>query len=169
MFYIPPKKPRAACVTGVLMFGAAAILYFLGEFLYPRVIYQLCALILVTMAIFIASKFLLSDYKYVISDIESHGGEVTFVIVKISGKRENVMANFDIKDIYAMEKCKKVSAFEKLHGKVDKVYNYVSNFMADDVYMLAIEFNSAQVLFSIELSDKFAEEIKARMVKSDEN
>lgn len=164
MFYIPPKKPRAACVTGALLFGAAAILYFLGEFSYPRMIYQLSALILVTMAIFIASKFLLTDYKYVISDIESAGSEVTFVIVKVAGKRENVMAKFDIKDVYAIEKCKKVGAFEKAHGKVAKVFNYVSNFMSDDVYMLAIEFNGSRVLFSLELSDKFADEIRARMV-----
>jgi hypothetical protein len=169
MIYIPPKQPRAACVCGVTALGSGAVLYFLGEFLRPRAMFQLSSLILITIAIFLAAKFLLCDYKYVINAPETENRGCTFVIVKISGKRENVMASFDLGDVYAFEKCKKISAFEKAHGKVNKAYNYVSNFMSNDVYSIAINFNGEKILFLVELSEKFANETKQRIPDTDEN
>jgi hypothetical protein len=79
------------------------------------------------------------------------------------------MATFDMKDVYAFEKCRSTKTFEKQHGKVNKVFNYVSNFLSNDVYKLAISFNGMNVLFSIELSDEFAHIIDTVMVKNDEN
>ena len=112
---------------------------------------------------------MLTDYKYVITDIERPGDEVKFTIVKINGKREAIMANFNLIDAYALEKCKKISHFEKKHGKVDKFYGYTSNLSSPDTYMLAINFNQMKVLFGIELSPDFASEIRSRLVITEDN
>lgn len=163
MYYIPKKKPKAAGVLSVSLYGAATALYVLGEFISPRLMYQFAALVFAAAGIFFTSRYLLSEYKYVITDIERAGQEASFSIIKISGKRENAVANFDILSIYAMEKCRRNAEFEQKHGKVDKIYNYTSNLFSNDVYKLAIEFNGKKVLFSLEFSDEFAHELSIRL------
>ena len=163
MYYVPKKLPRNACVTALILFGAAASLFFISEFFAPRLAFQLLALIAVSVAIFLVSRYVLTDYKYVITDIDAPGDEIKFTIVKINGKREAIMATFELKDAYALEKCRTTKEFERIHGKVTKLYSYVSNFMSGDVYKLAINFNNMKVLFSIEISEQFATEIKARI------
>lgn len=165
MYYTPKKQPKIAGILSVALYAAAATLYVLSEFFTPRLAYQLAALVLVALGLFFTSRYLLTDYKYVIRDIEQKDSEASFTIVKISGKREAIVANFDIISIYALEKCRKNSEFEEKHGKVTKIYNYTSNFASPDVYKLAINFNDMKVLFSVELCDEFAAEIKARMVQ----
>jgi hypothetical protein len=148
----------------------AAMMFLISNFLTPRLAYQLLGAILASVGIFFATRYMLTDYKYVITDIERPGDEVKFTIVKINGKREAIMANFNLIDAYAIEKCKKISQFEKKHGKVNKFYGYTSNFSSPDTYMLAINFNQMKVLFAIELNDSFAAELKNRLTfNSDTN
>ena len=168
MFYIPRKLPRNALITSLLMFIAAAALFLVSEFFNPRLAYQLLALAAVSFAIFLVSRYALTDYKYVIKDIDGPDQQISFTIVKINGKREAIMANFNLDDAYALEKLTKVSDFEAKHGKVNKLYNYKSNFMPSEAYMLAIKFNAMNVLFEVELSNEFANEIRLRMPNSEE-
>ncbi len=167
MFYIPKKLPKKATLISIAAYFLAAIFFVLGEIFTPRLVFQLIALISVSIGIFFTSRYILTDYKYVIKDIEAKGEEVGFSIIKISGKREAVMANFDLLSVYAIEKCKKISDFEKKHGKVNKFYGYTSNFSSPDTYMLAINFNQMKVLFAIEISEQFFSEINARCVISE--
>ena len=169
MYYMPKKAPKLAGIISACSYGVAAALYLLGEFFKPRLVYQLAALVFVALGLFFTARYILTDYKYVITDIERKGAEATFTIVKVSGKRETVVASFDLLDVYALEKCRKSSDFEKKHGKVDKIYNYTSNFSSPDTYKLAIKFNGTRVLLSVELSDEFAEEIRVRTVFDTEN
>ena len=169
MYYVPKKQPKIAGIISVVLYGVAAGLYVLSEFITPRLVYQLAALVAVAVGLFFTSRYLLTDYKYVIKDIEQKDSEASFTIVKLSGKREAIIANFDIISIYALEKCRKNSEFEEKHGKVTKIYNYTSNFASPDTYKLAINFNNMKVLFSVELSEEFAAELKARMVQTPQN
>lgn len=166
MIFAPKKQPKKAAVLAVILYVAAAGLYLLGEIFTPRLAYQLSALVIVAIAIFITSRFLLTDYKYVIKDAERATDKISFTIVKINGSREAIMANFDFISIFALEKCKKISQFEKKHGKVNKFYNYCSNFSSPDTHMMGIEFNKMKVLFAIEADEKFVREITCRMTKN---
>ena len=163
MYYVPKKAPRNAAVISVSLFGGAAALYLVGEFFSPRLFFQLIALILAAVGIYLTSRYILTDYKYVLKDIDGPYQEISFTIVKVNGKREAIMANFELNDVYALEKCRKTSAFEQKHGKVNKVYNYCSNLLSPDVYKLALKFNGMNVLFSVELSEEFAREISVRL------
>ena len=169
MIHYPKKQPKKAAVTSLIYIACAAILYILGDLFAPRMVFQMIALIFIALSIYTVSRYLLTDYKYVLQDIDQIGGEVKFTIVRVTGKRENIMATFEMKDAYALEKCKSTKQFEKLHGKVNKVFNYSSNFLSDDIYKLAIRFNGMNVLFSLELSAEFVHDIDAVMVKNDEN
>jgi len=169
MYYVPKKQPKIAGILSVALYGVAAALYVIGEFFTPRLLYQLFALVFVAVGLFFTSRYILTDYKYVIKDIDAKGEEASFSIVRLSGKREAIVANFDIISVYALEKCRKSSDFEAKHGKVTKIYNYTSNFASPDTYKLAINFNNMKVLFSVELSDEFAAELRARMVQTADN
>lgn len=160
MYYNPKKQPKKAGISSVLLYGAAALLYVAGEFIRPRLVYQAAALVCVAAALFITGRYLLTDYKYVLKDIDQKGGEVTFSIIKINGSREAVMANFKMLSAFALEKCKRLSTFEAIHGKADKYYNYCSNLSSDDAYKLGIDFNGMKVVFSIELSEEMAARIR---------
>ena len=169
MLYYPKKQPKKAALISVLLYGGAAALFIVSGFLAPRLAYQLIALVLVSIGLFLTSRYILTDYKYVIKDIERTGDEVKLSIIKVNGKREAVMASFKLLDAYALEKCKKISQFEKKHGKVDKFYGYTSNLSSPDTYMLAINFNQMKVLFGIELSPDFASELRSRLVINEDN
>ena len=169
MFFIPKKEPKKAAILSVILIMLGALMFSVSYVLTPRLAYQLLGAIFASVGIFFASRYMLTDYKYVITDIERQGDEIKFTIVKISGKREAVMANFNLIDAYAFEKCKKISQFEKKHGKVNKFYGYTSNFSSPNTYMLAISFNKMKVLFAIELDDDFAAELEKRLVLNTEN
>lgn len=163
MIYQSKKQPKKAALISVILYALAAVLFILSNFITPTMPYQLIALVLVSIGVFLTSRYILTDYKYVIKDAEYQGDKIKFLIVKINGKRESVMADFELSSAYALEKCKKISEFEKKHGKVNKYYGYTSNILSPDKYMLAIEFNNMKVLFGIEINERFAAELSARI------
>jgi hypothetical protein len=170
MFYIPKKTPRAAALISAASYALGAALFIAAEFLKPRLGYQLLALVFAAVGIFFTARYILTDYKYVLTEVDRKGAEANFSVIKLSGRRETPVASFDVRDIYAIEKCSKNSDFEAKHGKVNKIYSYVSNFASKDVYKVAVEFNGMKVLLSVELSEDFAEAIGLLLrVKNDKN
>jgi len=166
MIYQPKKDTKKASVTTVLMFGAGGTMYFIGELVNSfRMFFQFSALILIAYGMMLMSRYLLTDHRYVISDIDSPGGEMSFSIIKVSGKRENVMANFDFSSVYAFEQVS-LKEFEAKHGKVNKVYNYCQNYRPEKPYRMGINFNGMKVLFVIEADEHLASEIRARITPS---
>ncbi len=163
MIYYPKKQPKRATAISLFLYIGAIALFIISSFFTPTMPYQLIALVLVSIGLFLTSRYILTDYKYIIKDAERSTDKIGFSIVKVNGKREAVMANFDLLDVYAFEKCKKISVFEKKHGKVNKFYGYVSNLSSPDTYMLALKFNGMKIILAIECSEDFAKEIKARI------
>lgn len=168
MIYQPKKYPKKVSIICVLLYGLGGTGYFIGEFVASfRMFFQLSAVIAVAFGMMLMARYLLTDHRYVISDIERMGDEVKFTIVKINGKRENVMATFNFDSIYAFEKTS-LKELEGKYGKVNKVYNYCQNFRAKDVYRMAIDFNGMKIVFVIECDDVFARAVECRMIKREE-
>lgn len=164
MTYMPSKKPRNAAVLTAVSAIFAVILYIVGEIVGKyKMLFGFPALILLSLGLMILSRYILCDHKYVVSGIENKGVESGFSIIKVSGKREAALAHFDVISIYAAEHRMGAKAFEKKHGKVDKIYNYCSNLHPKDICSLAIEFNGKRILFLIEASDSFFERIRTEM------
>ena len=166
MVYIPKKNPKRAAYTAAIAFVTATALYTAGEFLkIAKMPFQLSALCLFAFGIMLTARYLLTDYKYVIRDSERADKAPSFIIVKISGKRETPVATFDLTSVYKCGRYKRTRAFEKENGKVNKVFNYCTNYRADDCYAVAIEFNGMNVLLFVEADEIFEREIEARCLK----
>lgn len=163
MIYIPIKKPKKATYVSSATLIIAIMLYTVGELApVPKMPFVLGALVLLAYGVMLISRYLLTDYKYVITDSDRMDKEPSFSIIKISGKRETPVATFDFVSVYRCDRCKSTSEFEKKHGKVDKVFNYCTNYRADDRYAVAIEFNGMKVLIFIEADIIFEREIILR-------
>ena len=168
MIYQPKKDTKKASITTVLLFAAGGTLYFIGEFVSSfRMFFQLSAIVLIAVGIHLMARYLTTDHRYVISDIERRGDEVAFSIVRVTGKRENVMANFEFSSVYAFEQIS-LKELEKKYGRVNKVYNYCQNFRPESPYRMGINFNGMKIVFVIEADENLAREIKARIVYSPE-
>ena len=164
MTYYPIKKPRRAAVFTLVCFVLTAGLYTLGQLgLGFRMLFQLAALITLSIGIMMVSRYMLTDYKYVISDIDRRDGSMSFSIVRVTGKREVEMGHFDMTSIYACGRERSLGDFEREHGKVDKVYNYTSNYRSGERYRMAIEFNQKKIMFLIDASQAFEAEIEKRI------
>lgn len=164
MIYYPKKNTGPAAAISIAMYCGAALLFLVSELGVPyKMVFQLAALVFLSFGIYFTARYMLTDYKYMIKDIEKPDDKVSFAIVKVNGKRETVTANFYLSSVYAFEKSEGVKKFEKKHGRVDKVYNDRSNFKTSQIYAMAIEFNGMKVLFLLELSEEFADEIRARL------
>ena len=113
MLYYPRKQPKNATLLSVILYMGAAAMFLISELAAPRLLWQLFALILVSVGIFFTARYLLTDYKYVIKDSEQSENQSKFTIIKVNGKREAIMATFNLVDAYSLERCKKLRAFEK--------------------------------------------------------
>ena len=166
MLYIPKKEPKKAAYTSAVSFVIATLLYTAGELLkIAKMPMQLTALGFFAFGIMLIARYLLTDYKYVLTDTERADKGPSFTIVKISGKREIAVATFDVSSVYKTLRCKSTKAFEKEHGRVDKVFNYCTNYRAEDRFAVAIEFNGMKVLIFIEADEIFEREIAGRAEK----
>ena len=164
MIYYPVKKPRNAVIFTLICFVLTAGLYTLGQLGFGyRMIFQLAALISLSVGIMMVSRYVLTDYKYVISDIDRRDGSMSFSIIRVAGKREVEMGHFDMTSIYACGRERSLGEFEHEHGKVDKVYNYTSNYRSGEQYRMAIEFNQKKIMFLIDASQSFEAEIDKRL------
>lgn len=164
MIYYPKKNTGPAAAVSIALYCGAALMFLISELGVPyRLVFQLAALVMLSFGIYFTSRYMLTDYKYVLKDIEKPDDKVSFAVVKVNGKRETVTANFYLESVYVFEKSEGVKAFETKHGKIDKVYNNRSNFKTNEIYSMAIEFNGMKVLFLLELSERFADEIRARL------
>ena len=167
MLYIPKKEPKKAAYTSAVSLVIATLLYTAGELLkIAKMPMQLTALGLFAFGIMLIARYLLTDYKYVLTDTERADKGPSFTIVKISGKREIAVATFDLSSVYKTHRCKSTKAFEKEHGRVDKVFNYCTNYRAEDRFAVAIEFNGMKVLIFIEADEIFEREIASRAERS---
>ena len=167
MTYYPKKNPRNAAIVTLGCFVLTAVLYTLGQFIGYRMPFQLSALIFFAVGIMMASRYVLTDYKYTISDIDRPRESMSFGIVRVNGKREVEMAHFDMTSVYAYSRARSLREFEEQFGKVDKVYNYTSNYRSGEQYRLAINFNQKKIMFIIDASKEFEAEIVNRLKTDD--
>ena len=167
MIYQPKKDTTKASITTLSLFGAGGLIYFLGEIVQTfRMLFQFSALIMFAVGVYLMSRYLLTDHRYVVSDIERRDGKVSFSVIRITGKRENIMANFEFSSVYAFEQIS-LMEFEAKHGKVNKVYNYCQNYRPAKPYRMGINFNGMKIVFVIEADDHLASQIRARMLPMD--
>ncbi len=161
MIFYPKKQPKNATLITLATIISAALLYFLGDIgIGYRAVFQISALFLLAVGIMIMSRYILTDYKYIITD-KNEFGERYFIIVKVNGKRDFEMAKFDISEIYAYKRGHSVKNFESENGKVDKIFNYLTNFRSSNEMHIAITFNEKKILFRIDAEEELEKQLEA--------
>ncbi len=168
MVYYPKKQPKKATLLTLATIIGASLLYVVGDLgIGYRAVFQISALLLFAVGIMIMSRYILTDYKYAISEATEADGSLYFIIMKINGQRSVEMAKFDISEIYACKRGRSLKDFEAEYGNVDKVFNYTSNFCPEDEIQIAITFNNKKVLFRIEGEDEFLNIILSQITPKD--
>ena len=170
MIYIPIKDKKKAIFSSAFYFIISILVYVFTTYVHNEILRPLgtvAYLLLFSIALMRLTRYVLTDYRYVISlgetktdiDLLSSIDEITnnagFSVVKINGGRENVMAHISFKDIYAYERNLKLKDFEKKYGVVSKVYNFCTNFKPDNYFSFATEFNGKKIMFVVEFSEDY--------------
>lgn len=158
MSFIPKKNGKAAylsllfIITGIVLFALSGILSYAWLF-------QLAAVALFVAGIQILVRFVLSDFKYVIDDLDD--GSSDFIVYKTQGKNKIKVCHISLsfaEEIYS-GKCK---------SDADRRYNYVQNTGTETVSIIFHD-GDKKIEIIIESDNAFTDAIKARMGSGDGN
>ncbi len=145
MTYIPPKNKKGTALAfllillGLVLFALSTICKFSGVF-------QLVAVLDITVGIAVMVRFMLCEYRYILANLSD--GNLELTIVKTQGGKEVIV-------------CKVLtSSIEKILPKGSKkpsgvpTYNYVQNIGAKSISLLAND-RKGKIIIIIEPSDEF--------------
>ncbi len=158
MSFIPKKNGKAAylslmfIITGVVLFAISGMLTYAWLF-------QLTAVALSVAGIQFLVRFVLSDFKYVIDDLDD--GSSDFIVYKTQGKNKIKVCHISLSSAEAIYS-------EKTKQRADRRYNYVQNTCADTTRIIFLDGDS-RIEIIIEVDAAFTDAIKARMGSGDGN
>lgn len=146
MYKCVPKRLKrsviwsfASVFCGAVIFGTS---YFINSY---KSVVQLIAMAFFAFGIWVACRYSLVGYYYVID------GE-NFRIVKVSGKREQVMCNISMRTGHFVKK----TSEDKKRKNVRIRYNYCRNFATPDEYFYSFEWNGSEAEIIFEPNAEFA-------------
>ncbi len=116
-------------VAALLLFGIAGI----DGMAYP-IIYQMTAIVTLTIGVYLTVRYALKMYRYEISDsgIVSAEGEIKYdlVITEITGTKQQVVARvglWDVECVHVLPRAKKKAFLQTQGGKYGKMFAYTNN------------------------------------------
>lgn len=119
----------ACYVTALLLFGISGI-----EGMEYPIIYQLTAIVTLTVGVYLTVRYALKMYRYEISEsgIVSAEGEVKYdlVITEITGAKRQVVARiglWDVESVHVLPRRKKKVFLHTRKGAYGKVFAYTNN------------------------------------------
>ena len=87
MIYYPKKNTGPAAAVSIALYCGAALMFLISELGVPyRLVFQLAALVMLSFGIYFTSRYMLTDYKYVLKDIEK-APELWYNLVESSDMR----------------------------------------------------------------------------------
>ena len=139
------KKIREKIVMSVCLLLSSLSYGVSGFFPYPA-LYQLLAVILLTVAVLVIVRYLLRDYVYAIhADEDGDGCEL--VIVEILGKKQTVVCRVSLADV---EKMLPRNIYLQTRSKQKtEVYHYVSEMFPEHAFYL--EASNGEKYFFVEI------------------
>lgn len=156
------KKIREKIIMSVCLL-LSSLSYGVSGFLPYPALYQLLAVILLTVAVLVIVRYLLRDYVYAIhADEDGDGCEL--VIVEILGKKQTVVCRVSLADVEKMLPC---ALFLKSEGKrKGEIYRYVSEMFPEDAFFLEVS-NSEKHFFVEILADQRLSQLISSCKKQD--
>ncbi len=158
MSFIPKKNGKASKLA--ILFIATGIALFIFSGILPYIwFFQLAAVALTVAGIQFLVRFVLSDFKYVIDDLDD--GTSDFIVYKIQGKNKIKVCHISL-----------FSAEEILNGQkcpsADRRYNYVQNLDGEKSSIVFLD-GDKKIEIIIEADSAFLNAINIRMGKGEGN
>lgn len=162
--YMPQRKPRAALtITGLLFLCAVLLLFVSFQILAYKVFFQLAFVLCFTFGIQTAVRYALTDFCYCLDNLLYLDQNNSFRVVKIGGKRENLVCDIDF--MYVCEVAPKAE-FERLlqkYGKIENRCNFCTNLFSKEAYVMVYQTDNRYECVYFEADQAFLAEIKLRM------
>ena len=143
--YTPPKnRKNAVCSFLSMLCGSVFFIcsYFMPSF---RGIAQLAAFGFWSFAMWIACRYMLTSYYYVLEG-------ANFRIVKVTGKNHQDVGNISMTTVVFLKKASEA----KDRPPVKNRFDYCSNFMSEQKYVYSFEWNGTGAEIIFEASAEFA-------------
>lgn len=159
MSFIPKKNGKASKLSLLFMTAGIALFAFSSLF-FHSLLFQLAAVVLSTAGIQFLVRFVLSDFKYVIDDLND--GNSDFIVYKTQGRNKIKVCHISLS-----------SAEEILTGKstasaADRRYNYVQNIFCDQSSIFFFD-GDKRIEIIIEADSAFLDALKIRLGKGEGN
>lgn len=137
MEYIPVSKSRRTDLMIFASFILAVCAFCIASFMpsYGGLV-QILGLVLLTAAVYLAVRYRLTSFRYVLSD-DGDGG-VLFTVYRAQGKRS--VAECRMSGVYLESVCRRESKKELSDLRCGvSVYDYTASFMPEDICFLVFE------------------------------
>lgn len=153
MNFIPTKNKKASNLSfGFIITGI--ILAAVSGFLVYSWLFQLIGVLISVAGIQILVRFVLTDFKYCIDDLDD--GNSDFIVFKKEGRRDLKVCHI------SLSTAEKVIGSDKKEMTVSKRYNYVQNIGSPSASIIFLDGDS-YIEVIIEYDERFISELKKRI------
>ncbi len=154
---ITEKKRAFPCLFALLAI-AAALVILSAILLRYRGIVSLFAVIFLTAALYVFTRYILAEYTYsVVTDSE---GISYFAVTRITGKRVSTLCSFRMSEITSIDKIEEGKTRHAPASKAQK-YNFIPDFSIKEYYLI----KTSSGTLNMEISIKGTDELAARLLE----
>lgn len=153
MIYVPEKQ-KTARYAAFLSIIAGFVIMTISYGISYQMFFQVVALTLVIIGVFLLVRYVLSEFRYIIDDRDD--GTCDFLVFKKQGKNDVKVCHISLSSV------EDVYRFGAKKVKSDTRFGYNQN-ITDDKYVLLVEDGSKRTEVIIEPDEIFLREIKKRI------
>lgn len=157
MFYAPKPNKKGWLTSLSLILMSVVVSSMSQTVKFGGGIFNVASAVLLTAALFISVRYVISNYVYEITSD-------SFAVTKITGRRKTVVASLSLSEAIGISKRPKTkderADFHSRFGKTDARMNFCRNLFADS-YVLVSNFNGKKYEILLEVNAQFAHMIES--------
>ena len=163
MTYQPKNSNHVAPVTTVILFAVGAVSFLGSGFLPYKMLFELTAVLTVTLGIQLTQKYLLTTYEYRLNDLDTLHAHNDLIVVKKQGKRETVLCNLTLNAAVAAVRDESLGVIEKTYGKMGYRFHFFAELFPADRCGVILEFNGKRTLIRLQGNEDFYQALCERI------
>jgi len=160
--YIPKQNKKYAVGLCALMYVIAAVSLLVGQVRTPRLLWQLIGIAALTVGIQFTTRYVLTEYRYILSDLALLHEANELKVEQVRGKNRKLVCSLSLDTRIALVKYTSMSALEAEYGRISRTFNFSPNISSDNRYAYVFEFNGATNLLLLDCDDEFVRQYKLR-------
>lgn len=158
MVYTPKRSNKRAFWITLALFTVAAAGFLASAVLPYRALFQIIAVIGVTIGIQLTQKYLLTDYEYSFASNTNDYGEttVTLTVVRKQGKRSTVMCNLNVNPRCRIVDYQPAKKLEERYGRINFRYDFCVDICPKTAYSVILDFRDDKAVLKLQCDESFA-------------